>query len=71
MGCQDLVYRTMTDSSAVIQESPSRKIPAHHQTDGWCANCSSKSTALELDLQKAREDLEASKNSQGILKVGM
>ena len=52
-----------------VQESPARKITAHHQTGAWCTSCSARSAALELDLQKTKTDLEASKNSQGILKV--
>ena len=52
-----------------VQESPARKITAHHQTDAWCTSCSARSAALELDLQKTKSDLEASKNSQGILKA--
>ncbi len=52
-----------------VQESPARKITAHHQTDAWCTNCGAKCAALELDLKKTKDDLEASKNSQGILKV--
>jgi len=54
-----------------IQESPSRKIPAHHHSDAWCANCSNRCALLEMDLKKTKEELEASKNSQGILKVGV
>lgn len=52
-----------------VQESPARKITAHHQTDAWCTSCGAKCAALELDLKKTKDDLEASKNSQGILKV--
>ncbi|KAL0041787.1 hypothetical protein WJX79_004702 [Trebouxia sp. C0005] len=51
------------------QESPARKITAHHQTDAWCTSCGAKCAALELDLKKTKDDLEASKNSQGILKA--
>ncbi|DBA91109.1 hypothetical protein WJX77_004703 [Trebouxia sp. C0004] len=51
------------------QESPARKNPAHHQTDAWCTNCGARCAALELDLKKTKDDLEASKNSQGILKA--
>ncbi|KAA6423925.1 MAG: hypothetical protein FRX49_05884 [Trebouxia sp. A1-2] len=52
-----------------VQESPARKITAHHQTDAWCTSCGAKCAALELDLKKTKDDLEASKNSQGILKA--
>ena len=52
-----------------VQESSARKITAHHQTDAWCTSCGAKRAALELDLKKSKDELEASKNSQGILKV--
>ena len=52
-----------------VQESPAHKITAHHQTDAWCTSCGANCATLELDLKKTKSDLEASKNSQGILKV--
>ena len=38
-------------------------------TDGWCAQCSTRSAALEANLKKSQQALEAALSSQGILKV--
>ena len=61
----------MPDIECIIslQDSPARRIPARHQPDAWCAKCAGKFSALDLDLRKAKEELEACKNSQGIFKV--
>ena len=56
-------------STRELQESPSHRIPAHHQTDSWCGKCGGMIQALELENKRTKAELEACKKGQGILKV--